>query len=185
MELEILKKPITLTTERLTISLMEAEDFSLFYRLQADEQLMRYIGPVLSREEIQEKFNHRIKPWDGDEQHWLTFKIIINQGQQFAGSIGFRLVDIESERAEIGYLLLTEHQGKGYMTEAAQCLVNFLFTRLKVMKIEAHCSTKNSASWQIMEKLGMQREAHLKSHTVLNDERLDDFSYGLLSPLIS
>ncbi|WP_206484376.1 GNAT family N-acetyltransferase [Thalassotalea sp. G2M2-11] len=185
MELNLIKHPITIETERLSLQSMNEDDLPFFYQLQSDESLMKYIGPILTKEAIKQKFAARIKPWDGDQTQWLTLKIIVKSSQNFAGTIGFRLIDIESERAEIGYLLTAEHQGKGYMVEAARAIINFLFHQVNVMKIEAHCCAINQASWQVMEKLGMQREGHFKAHSVLNQQRLDDYSYGLLSPNVA
>ncbi|GLX77268.1 N-acetyltransferase GCN5 [Thalassotalea insulae] len=182
MKLSLLTTQLSFTTERLQIRLMQQDDFPLFNRLQSDKALMQYIGPILSPEELKAKFNTRIRPWDGEQDHWLTLKIITKNTNEFIGSVGFRIADIEAERAEIGYLLLQQYQGHGYMTEATRALVAFLFNQLEVAKIEAHCCADNNASWKVMEKLGMEREGFFKSHSVLNQQRHDDLAYGLLAP---
>ncbi len=182
MKTNLLTSALSLISEHLQITLMTADDFPLFNRLQSDKDLMQYIGPILPPEAIKAKFDERTRPWDGDQAHWLTFKILTKTSNDFIGSIGFRLIDIEAERAEIGYLLLQEHQGHGYMVEAAKALVDFLFDQLEVAKIEAHCYAENIASWKVMEKIGMEREGYFKSHTVLNKQRHDDLAYGLVSP---
>ena len=81
--------------------------------------------------------------------------------------------------------MLARYQGKGYITEAAQALIEFLFNEGKIRKIVAHCSTENIGSWKVMEKLGFEREAYFKMHTKINGSWFDDYAYGLINPVIN
>lgn len=185
MNLNLLKHPITLSTTRLNITSMTDEDWPLFRCLQSDPKLMKFIGPLLDESVLREKFINRIKPWEEDESHWLTLKIVEEQTNNPVGSIGFRLSDISNKRAEIGYLLLQNQQGKGFVVEAGLALLSYLFDEVAVEKIEAHCYLENTPSWKVMEKLGMKREGLLRSHSILNNIRVDDLSYGILSPTLT
>jgi RimJ/RimL family protein N-acetyltransferase len=53
------------------------------------------------------------------------------------------------------YAILPEHQGKGYATEAAQVVVDYVFNTLNGLYIVATTQFENSASMRVMEKLGM------------------------------
>ncbi|WP_286272022.1 GNAT family N-acetyltransferase [Thalassotalea hakodatensis] len=180
MNIELIQQSISLQTTRFDLALMTSDDFNLFQQLQTDPRLMQYIGPILEPQALAEKFSQRIKPWQHEEEHWLTFKITEKSSKSAVGSIGFRIEDLAQQRAEIGYLLLGKHQGKGIIPEVGRCLIEFLFQQIGVHKVIAYCYAKNIGSWKVMEKLGMRKEAHFRAHTLLNNEWHDEFIYALL-----
>jgi RimJ/RimL family protein N-acetyltransferase len=181
----ITQENLTVLTERLALSLMTITDLNNFSLLQTDVELMKYIGPILSDEEIKTKFLDRIKPFNEEEGHWITLNIHENISNEFIGSVGFKLDNIIDQRFEIGYLILKQFAGKGYITEAAHAVVEFLKNKVAVKKIVAHCTTDNIGSWKVMEKVGLKREGELKSDMFLNDTWYDSYAYGLINPNFS
>jgi RimJ/RimL family protein N-acetyltransferase len=61
---------------------------------------------------------------------------------------------------EIGYWVGTEHQGKGYATEAVQAVISALRRGFPALRIVAECRPQNSASWRVLEKLGFRPTGH-------------------------
>ncbi|MFT5757173.1 MAG: ribosomal-protein-alanine N-acetyltransferase [Alteromonadaceae bacterium] len=173
---------LTIITERLVLSLMTLTDLDNFSLLQTDVDLMKYIGPILSNEQIKIKFIDRIKPFNEEEGHWITLNIHEKNSNKFIGSIGFKLDSIIDQRFEIGYLVLTPFGGKGYITEAGCAIVDFLINKIGVKKITAHCTTDNIGSWKVMEKIGLHREGELKSDMFVHDIWYDSYAYGLINP---
>ena len=172
---------LNLITDSLKISLMTAEDWSAFLSLQSDEELMKKIGPVLPENEIRTKFEDRIRSWKNEEEHWITLIINDKETNKFIGSIGFKFQSIDHQRVEIGYLVLQEFNGQGYITEAGKAITSFLLEQVKVRKIVAYCEPTNIGSWKVMEKLNFQREALLKSDNYFNGKWRDSYSYGLVN----
>src|SRR5688500_11943555 len=81
---------------------------------------------------------------------------------------------------EIGWIFHPRYQGQGYATEAAAALLQYGFESLQVHRVIATCQPENAASWRVMEKLGMQREAHFRK-CIYRDERWwDEYLYALL-----
>ena len=70
--------------------------------------------------------------------------------------------------------------GKGLTPEAARAVIGWGFERYDLNKVGAYAALKNRQSWRVMEKLGMTREAVLRSHAKLWDEYVDDVYYGVL-----
>lgn len=87
------------------------------------------------------------------------FALCIRETDEFIGSIGLYL-DKELKQADMGYILNMKHWGKGYAAEAAKALMAFGFFGLDLHRITARCDDKNAASYRVMEKCGMRREAH-------------------------
>jgi len=171
------------TTDRLTLRLMNESNWPEFQNIQSDTELMKYIGPILPLEELKAKFDDRIRKFNQEEKHWLTLAIYCKESNEFIGSVGFQIDSINDQRAEIGYLALPQYSGKGFITEASQALNQFLFDKIKVRKIVAHCTTENTASWKVMERLGLLREGELKMDICVGDNWYDGYSYGLVNPL--
>jgi RimJ/RimL family protein N-acetyltransferase len=62
--------------------------------------------------------------------------------------------------AEIGYILDPAYAGQGYATEIAGALLAICFGELGLHRVTAGCYTDNTASWRVLEKVGMRREEH-------------------------
>jgi RimJ/RimL family protein N-acetyltransferase len=72
----------------------------------------------------------------------------------FAGAAGF---SIRPGRApEIGYWLARDHRGRGYASEAARRLVEFLFDN-GAEAVGANARTTNIASQRVLQAAGMRR----------------------------
>ena len=69
---------------------------------------------------------------------------------------------------EVGYIVNRDYQRKGYAVEALSAVIALAFQD-GVHRVFAECDPRNTASWKLMEKLGMRREAHFRqnlySHT--------------------
>ena len=91
------------------------------------------------------------------------------------------LVRRKHQQAEIGWALGIEYRGQGFATEAASALVDYAFSSLGLHHIQAGTDLTNSASWGVMERLGMVKEAHLRETTLRDGEWHDSLIYGLLA----
>ena len=71
--------------------------------------------------------------------------------------IGVILIcDRQEEFVEIGYALGSSFWGKGYMTEATKCFIDYLFNERDIKEIRASYFVGNDASKNVMEKCGMK-----------------------------
>ncbi|HML49256.1 MAG TPA: GNAT family protein, partial [Clostridia bacterium] len=64
---------------------------------------------------------------------------------------------------ELGYVLNERYQRKGYGSAACKAVVDHFFQR-GLHRIYAECCPQNVASWKLMEKIGLRREAHFKKN---------------------
>lgn len=65
-------------------------------------------------------------------------------------------------RAEglLGWNVAPHHWGRGFGTRIAQELLDVAFGELRLHRVTAGCFADNTASWRVMEKVGMRREQH-------------------------
>lgn len=86
------------------------------------------------------------------------------------------------QEAELGWVLDPTHTGLGYATEAVYELLRHSFEELRVRRVIANCFAANDASWRLMERLGLRREAHTRRDALhRSGQWLDSFSYALLA----
>lgn len=152
---------LPIVTERLSLrafSMADLDELWAFMRLpevtrhmlwsardedQAREALTRMVG-----ESGLEK--------DGD---YLTLAAVLDG--TVIGYVELGLRSAWHEQGEIGYVFHPAYQGKGYATECAREMLRLGFAEMDLHRIVAHCSAKNTASANLMRRLGMRQEAHL------------------------
>ena len=62
--------------------------------------------------------------------------------------------------ADLGWVLHPDHAGHGYATEAVRELLRLCFEELGLRRVTANCFADNTASWRLMERVGMRRETY-------------------------
>jgi ribosomal-protein-serine acetyltransferase len=98
----------------------------------------------------------------------------------FAGMVGLNTIDKVNKRAEIGYWLGAEYQGKGIMTAAVKAIMETGFKDYDLNKLELHAATGNARSRAVAERLDFQLDGVLRQHEWLYDHFVDHASYSLL-----
>lgn len=96
------------------------------------------------------------------------------------GEVGINLLPKAQSKGEIGWSLHPNYQGYGYATEAAQVLLTYGFAQRKLHRITSICDTRNTASFRLMERLGMRREGHLRQSQFMKGAWQDEYIYALL-----
>jgi RimJ/RimL family protein N-acetyltransferase len=93
------------------------------------------------------------------------------------GAIGLH-VTRNHDRAEIGYWLGVPYWNRGYVTEAAKAIVDYVFNTLDLNRVFAFHFTRNPASGRVLQKIGMKREGTMRQHIVKWGEHVDVDHYG-------
>jgi RimJ/RimL family protein N-acetyltransferase len=84
-------------------------------------------------------------------------------------------------QAELGWCIDPAYSGHGYASEAVSALIEVCFTTLGLRRITANCFADNTASWRLMERLGMRRELYTVRESLhRSGEWLDGMGYALL-----
>jgi RimJ/RimL family protein N-acetyltransferase len=85
-------------------------------------------------------------------------------------------------QAELGWVLDPAATGRGYATEAVCALISFCFNDLGVRRVVANCFVDNTASWRLMERVGMRREGRAVADSLHRSGRwLDTVTYAVLA----
>ena len=167
-------------TKRLVLRPLTESDWEDTLEHRSDNGFNIYIQQM-TKEEIRKVFEERLLPWTGEENKWLSFGIELKENKKIIGEIGFRYIDRKSSIGEFGYRINRHYGSKGFATEASAALVDKIFATFNVHKLVAICDAENIASYKVMEKLGMTKEAHYKEHSWRRDKWCDDLVYSLLN----
>jgi RimJ/RimL family protein N-acetyltransferase len=85
-------------------------------------------------------------------------------------------------QAELGWALRPDEMGQGYATEAVGALLEICFQGLGLRRVTANCLAANTASYRLMERVSMRREAlTVKDALHPSGEWVDGYSYALLA----
>ncbi len=82
----------------------------------------------------------------------------------------------------LGYSLSETEQGKGYMTEAIQGAVEYMFQQLKMHRIMANYMPHNRRSGNVLKKLGFVVEGYARDYLMINGKWEDHIMTSLINP---
>ena len=123
------------------------------------------------------RLKYRLVECSDGFENWY---VIEKESKRVIGDVGLHAWEKRHDKAEIGYLIHKDFQGKGYATEAAKKAIEYGFTEMNLNRIEAHAATDNVASHKVLQKLGFQYEGLRREHYKLPTHYSDSNGYGLL-----
>jgi RimJ/RimL family protein N-acetyltransferase len=138
-------------------------------------QPLPIIGEERLRFDLQRQLGYDITRGRGEKFQW-----IVEVDGRPAGWITLAIINWEHGLAEVGYALTPEFQGRGLMSHALGQLLDMLFRRTELERIEARCASRNTASRRVLEQTGFRREGTLRKYFSLDGERLDNELYAIL-----
>jgi RimJ/RimL family protein N-acetyltransferase len=84
-------------------------------------------------------------------------------------------------QADLGCGLHPAHHGHGYAAEALGEVLRLCFDELQLRRVTADCFADNTASWRLMERVGMRRESYtVRDCLHRSGAWLDGTAYALL-----
>ncbi|HBD25897.1 GNAT family N-acetyltransferase [Flavobacterium sp.] len=169
-----------LESERLRFRKLTDADAPEVLELRGNPEAMRFIPrPLLTsvKEAVDfiKMINNKI-----DDNIDINWAVTEKENDKCIGFMGFYRTQPEHYRTEIGYMILPEYNGKGYVTEAVKTLLDFAFNTLNFHSIEAVIDSRHTASERVLLKNGFEKEAHFKENFYYNNEFTDTVIYSLL-----
>lgn len=169
-----------LESERLFFRKLTLKDAPEILLLRSNPETMKFIPrPLL--EDINGAIAH-IKLINDkiDENLDINWAVTEKDSDKCIGIMGFYRTQLEHHRTELGYMILPEYSGKGYVTEAVKTLLNYSFNTLNFHSIEAVIDSRHIASEKVLIKSGFTKEAHFKENIFYKNEFTDTVIYSLL-----
>lgn len=135
------------------------EDF--FYQLSSNEAVMRYIRPVVSREDSNKLLVQNIQLYTAipNTGRWAVFEKATGN---FMGSFSVLSMESDATKLHIGYALLPQFWGLGYATELLQQGLIYFFIKHATDIIYAITEEPNTGSQKVLIKCGFSYQGRQK-----------------------
>ena len=128
------------------------DDLNDFFRLNGDEEVMRYIRPAQTKVQTKEFLEKIIRAYDEQPGlgRWAMFS---NPGMEFVGS--FAVIPIaDTPDIQLGYALLKAYWGLGYASESVKGGIQYAFHRYGLNTIAGITEKANTLSQKVLLKNG-------------------------------
>ena len=168
-----------LVTSRLVLREYTRDDLAAAHRFASDPENVRFVTWGPTRLDDPRRF---LEGWleeqVTDPRTGWTFAVTEPGGEPF-GSIG--LYRKGPNDAETGFVVAHDRAGCGFATEAAAAVLRFGFDTVGLHRIWATCRPDNVGSSRVLEKIGMEREGHLRDHVLVRGAFRDSLLYAAIA----
>nr|WP_166682729.1 GNAT family protein [Streptomyces sp. 846.5] len=168
-----------LETARLILRRFRPDDAGPFSAYRSEPAIARYQSwtAPFSLEAAKE----RIATYNTEtgQPGWFQYAVELKADGSLIGDVGVNLAE-NLLQADLGFTLAPGRHGLGYTTEAVQAVLGDRFAG-GLQRMGARCDARNTRSARLLERVGFQREGHLRSSTWSKGEWSDDLLYGLLA----
>jgi [ribosomal protein S5]-alanine N-acetyltransferase len=143
---------LLIESERLYVRYYTMDDEENFCRLNMDEEVMRYIRPVKTRDDTIAFFKQIIARYQSDRPD-MRLALLEKGTNIFVGSFAIIPID-QTPDTQLGYSFLKEHWGKGYATEITKAGIEYIFNTLQLPEVYGVTESENIPSQKVLLKSG-------------------------------
>ena len=181
-----------LETDRLILKAQSMIEQKRLWEILMIPEVNRYFLTVPT------KFRDKLKDWNIQEKYYeeemkyakdgnvFKWSVFLKETGECIGRISCHEASVENPNITdsnirgVGWIIDPKYQGKGYGTEAAKAMIDFMFLECEIHEIITGAAICNPASWKIMERLGFERQKEMKriQYTFL-DEPTETYCYKL------
>lgn len=159
----------------------QAEDAADLFR--AVDESREHLRPWLlwvdrtTKPEHSQLFIQSSLQWQNN-QEGIALGIFLNR--KIIGGIGMHHWDHTLQKAQLGYWVSKEHEGKGIVSACLERFIDFLFNKVGLNKLEIHFVTTNKRSATIASRFGFKTEGIIRDSYIINGMFTDLVVTGLL-----
>jgi ribosomal-protein-serine acetyltransferase len=110
----------------------------------------------------------------------MALGIFLQQERQLIGGIGMHNWSHELKRAQVGYWISKEAEGRGFMHRSAVRFLDFLFRKVGLNKVEMHVVPHNKRSLELAVRLGAKTEGCIRQSLKIGGRLEDVLVMGIL-----
>lgn len=166
-------------TTRLLLTEFEKRDWKAVHEYACQAEILKYEmwGPNTVADT--QAFIERAIAAQQSPRHLYELAIFLKKEKRLIGGCSFRK-NATLAKGTIGYIIHPNYWKQGYATEAAQALIQFVNSDLKIKHIEATCDTRNIASQKVLEKCNFQQIEHIENNFEMKGTMRDTFRYKII-----
>jgi ribosomal-protein-alanine N-acetyltransferase len=147
---------------RILLRPLHLSDASFVLKLRSDSFNMRFVNMKLYENiERAERFIDAVSN-DIDAGRVCFWGVSLMEAEEVIGTVCLWNVTEDGNSAEIGYELLPEYQGLGYMREAVAMVIDYAFSDLGLKKVEAVTHKDHHSSLALLSHLNFEYQGFLE-----------------------
>ena len=166
-------------TNRLILCPLGIEYLESTHEYSSDREATKYMMflPNDTVEETAEFLRGAEAEWKKQNPEYYEFTVILNH--RHIGAVSLYL-DERRSTGEFGWILHRDFWRQGITTEAVRALLDYGVNVLGIHHFIAHCDSENTASYKVMEKIGMVRtQCYGGRKNKSSDEERNEYLYEL------
>ncbi len=148
-----------LKTERLTLRQLVSGDANEIFALRSDCNVNKYLDRKPSKSIDDAKTFIQTIDENIQRNDSIYWAITLNGTDKLIGTICLFDFSDDNLKAEIGYELLPDFQGKGIMQEATSKVIDFGIQHIGLNSIEAYTHSENQSSTRLLEKFNFKKNS--------------------------
>jgi ribosomal-protein-alanine N-acetyltransferase len=173
---------LPIVTARLEIRDFVPEDRPALHEYASDPRVTQYLwwGPFSETDTLQ--FLERTGR-DGKARPRENFELAVvdrARGRVIGGCEFLSRRSIYQEY-EIGYFFRPDAWGRGIATETVRALLEFGFRSIRAHRVYALVDPENTASRQLLARIGFRLEGHLRKDALIRGEWRDSLVFALIA----
>lgn len=157
--------PERIETERLLLRPFGEFDREPFAAINADPEVLRHIGPPLTREQSDALLDRIVRSWE--QRGFGFYAAECRKSGDLLGFVGLNVHRFRPDDVEIGWRLGRTSWGQGLATEAALAVRDMAFTEMGLPELISITIAENVRSIRVMQKLGFEFWMEQQFETVL------------------
>ncbi|MBT3165023.1 GNAT family N-acetyltransferase [Streptomyces sp. Vc74B-19] len=155
---------ISISTERLVLRPLDADDVPALAAMMSDEQVGAWTDvPQPFTEENARIWITRHAPAERAAGRGLDLAVTEFLTQRLVGVVQLTRTNWHVRATELSYIVAPWARGEGYASEAALATAQWLFKDQKFERIELRTAADNTASQQVAQKIGCISEGVLRN----------------------
>jgi [ribosomal protein S5]-alanine N-acetyltransferase len=169
-----------LTGTRVTLRELRVSDAPSLFAMLTTEEVSRFISPPPTTVEGFERFIM----WANRERaagNYACFAIVPQGMDTAVGLFQVRQLEPGWGTAEWGFALGSAYWGTGLYSEGAELVLEFIFERIGVHRLEARSAVQNGRGNGALRKLGAVQEGILRRSFLRNGQYMDQALWSILA----
>ncbi|WP_068774271.1 GNAT family N-acetyltransferase [Paenibacillus sp. FJAT-26967] len=165
-------------TQRLWLRDFGKEDWEAVHQYASNAEVAKYMiwGPN-SEGETKAFIDQQLAKQQSTDRTDYELAVVMKETNQLIGGCGLY---INETNAEMGYCFNPDYWGHGYAAEASEALLKFAFETRHVHRVFATCRPGNTASANVLRRIGMTQEGHLREHMWHKGTFHDSYLFSIL-----
>ena len=141
---------------------LERSDAPAWYAYLADPAVVEHTSWALrSVDDLQANFDDYASAGPASSNR---LAVVLRDGGQLVGTIGFNAISPQHRTAEIAYDLAPAVWGQGVATSVVNAVVDWGFRHLGLLRIQATVLESNERSIRVLERCAFAREGYLRCY---------------------